>query len=384
MDPLSLVSSFPKSTGGRGEDFFGARPKLNYGTPFNLVPINDGRASFQFQRGRLYNPDYFQPGRGGSLADAYDPHTGIRHSAMGQGTSRGPDGFKPAVLGNQPTPGFLSDPSMPATQVVIESYDARAELPGDYDLVIMERIPQTRSQELALVSEVSGLVVDRTPRFAFTLPAFNHFLASKQKKIGTEEDFFNLHPDEEFGVDWHDPHSILSKFYVFGVCSDSETDQRRRTYAFSGMSTRGMSGSERRAIDAVINGRWHVHNHWQRNLPVGTHLFLVLRPVERPKYYITNDFNAATTNKLTFSSEEADTLEEFPFQLVPAWSKFPKPDDKDRAYMNGFNCRVLAPYVTVGRVYKGDTPGIPMKEAESLRDVAYIRKQGLLDIVLFE
>ena len=369
------------------QDFFG-KPKIySQGTRFSLVPESNGRSGLRFNMGALSSA-YFSPGSrkrfkgvdGSALPVGGDVNPyGALGGPVGEGAGVYPNFGKPSfdAVG---TIGFMSNHLVPGNMTYMRSIDRADEVPGLQDVAILRVSDESTPQRW---TTGSGMLNDETPRDAWTLPGFNRMLALNQKKITSFDD---LAPTTGGAINWHDPVSILSNFYVYGIVNDSDTTTNRTATPRVG-ANKHFSGSEERKSGVTISGRDQCFRLWGPDLPAGVRLFFILKPVKRATSYITNAYHYMFQKPRSFTKEQQAELEEHPFQLVPFAGLGNRPPAKELLYVDAMGVERTAPYILFGTVYKqdegwGGSSSRTANLADMSRDLSLIRQQGLIDIIV--
>ena len=372
----SRVTARPK------KDFFG-KPSMNMAaTKFTLKPSrNGGGLKFGNMNRSVLAPRDSRQTRQGIANYSDSPLAGgarrVSAGNMSAGSNSGYGVFGMPDMSRRPTIGFMSNHTVSGNMTVMKARDARDEVPGRYDVVIIEKSPDGIGQNFK--STASGYIVDDTPRTSYTLASFNHYIASMQNDVRHE--ILPLKKPGVGEVNWLDPRSIMANFYIYGIVEAEESTSNFSTAPYVAR-TDNYSGSEMRKSGVVISGRHHCYNVWGPNLPTSTYLFFILKRVPRPTGYITNAYRTGQRTVKTFSEREKTVLDPNPFQLVPFACTTRSPPRSELIYTDHLGVERLAPYVLFGSVFKYDAETTHQEPMSIARDISLIRNQGLIDIIV--
>ncbi len=356
----------------RGQDFYGVPTFPQGGTGFAI----SGERSISMAPGLL---------SANRLSQVLRPAKRARAGAAGGHESVVQYGRPPVEPVN--SLGFLSNQTVPGNMTVLESSDGRYELPNVQDVVILQKSMAGRPQ--TFVPTASGMVVDETPRRAWTVPAFNHMLRMKQKRIPQDTTLSDVEAllvqaDDEDGIQWHNPQSIMDNFYVYGVVNDSSTTSNHASQARLS-SNRTRSGAESSKAGITISGREQTFPIWGPNLPPLTNLFFVLnRTSDGIDTYVTSSYHRGRPVIIDITTKEAEGLDPNPFQLQPCAYSTPQPPRSVCLYRDALGRECDAPCVAFGAVMKRSETAIEYNPRAAATNVEFVHQQGLIDIVVYK
>jgi len=219
------------------------------------------------------------------------------------------------------TIGFMSNPTIPANETILKKMPMY-ELPGGYDILIMRNHLGIERQNVRKAGHF-GEMVDETPRTAFTLPSFNHWLLQKQRVYKTTKQYLDgLHRAQQLALDeqipgntsmeemlmddnqkWdiHCAADILRYFNIGGVI-DTENFENNVTsvnYLADGLNPAMVNGNNKK-VNRIVYGRADLFNIFGSNLEVGTPLYLIFKPVKRAQAYRTDSTRDMTPSDVNF------------------------------------------------------------------------------------
>lgn len=283
--------------------------------------------------------------------------------------------------------------------VILESTDNRSELPNANDLCII-RVNNNGMGRMQVKRTFDGARQVYPTAKAFTLPAINRFLAERQIAAIERMSPNDMSLEGLLDGPWDDtyeffplnPKSIWANFAPFGILNTASTLTGTYPNVARNPSSRALSGAESRNAGIIVAGLANVRNIWQRRLPVGTNLFLVIRPMRMPGRYVTSTIsnsNLASQMTSEISTERARARfmgmthrqVDYPFQFVPVFSQLAEPPESERVYTSPDGTRRFAPYYRIGYVYKMPDGGpIKYSPEESARNLKFVREQPVIYI----
>lgn len=331
--------------------------------------------------------EFFRPGkrsRGNVLNGASSLRSSLMPLMTNQGTAlggRGPDGIFAALgipsFDSVPTMGFLSNYTIPGNMTVIYNEDSRLGLPKLMDLAFFRRQRPSESQRLATTA--SGMVVDETPRCAYTLPSLNYYLAKAQKKPVTVQEMLGQHPTDEFGLNVHNPFSIMKNFYPAGFINSNETSNNFSVQPWRQTFTGG--SGEWHKVGLSIAGRAEAFAMFGHNLKVGVNCFIICKPYRRARAYVVAQ-GAKGLTAIQFSKNESEELHDTPFQMVPYATMDRVPPLSELEYVADDGSIKRAPFRHVTTIAKQRDPGGGMTDPETaMHDISFIHNQGYQEVV---
>ena len=352
------------------QNFFGSPRVDGNPTPFSLIPSDNGRSRFSIDSSSMSSP-YFRASKRSRNNDG--SYSGRPSGVGGMGA---PGLFGKPSLEAVPTVGFMSNHTVPGNSTFIRSVDKADELPGPNDVVIL-RVNSSRERQRWKV--IGDTLVDDSPRDAWTIASFNRFLAINQKKVKSIDQLDPL--VDPTALNWNDPASILTHFYVYGIVEDGDTVQNR-TFTPRIGDSQHFSGSEDRRVGVVISGRKQCFNLWGPNIPAGASLFLILKPIPLPASYTTNGHDRMNVIRRILTRDERESLKDKPFQLVPYASMLKRPPRSELRYINEKGQELEAPFIVFSTGYKHPEKSDEYNPMLAARDITFSRNQGLIDVMV--
>lgn len=283
------------------------------------------------------------------------------------------------------TPGFRTNPTVPGNNTVIKNANPDYGLPNQYDMAFFRRQKPQERQRLRQTAE--GLVLDQTPREAFTLPTLNHFLAIKQTKRSAQDVLAAMisderRPDPIEGIDFRRPCEIMDYFYPAGVVYTEQTDTGYNLNPRHYSAYTGPNRTAQHDVGLVVSGKEFAYTLFGTGNRAQTNYFLILKPMPRPEaYVVSSDRDGHKT--LTFDAEQRATLHEEPFQFVPYATMEKVPPLETRTYIDELGDLKYAPYWHLASVCKEAPVSRPSTPSNLMRDVGYVHKQPVHEIILF-
>ena len=286
------------------------------------------------------------------------------------------------------TIGFFSNPTIPQNEVILRTIP-NYETPGENDFVIMEHHNVNRAQRMEKTAQ--GMLMDRTPRTGYTVPGFNHWLASVSRKHTDMAAFYAPREPGQFVPDgeWQTAEEVWRRFTGGGVV-DSEIFLGGTSSVSRHMVALDRTNLRRnQSVNMVKAGRVSALRLWTTGLYAGTRLWFIIKRVPRPRSYRVDATRPLMASDLGFMQLESATvnsdvqLSDRPFQLIPfASNERQSPSDEDLAYEDEFGIRKYGLPIMVGIVNKEDYNQLVVDVDALAVNLDYVRQSGLLDINL--